>query len=49
MGELSGGQKSLVAIAFLISIQMCNNPMFYIFDEVDAALDSYNNTRVSKL
>ena len=36
---LSGGQKSIVALAFILSIQQMDPAPFYLFDEVDAALD----------
>lgn len=49
MRELSGGQKSLVAIAFILSIQMCYGCMIYTFDEIDSALDPENNRRLSSL
>ena len=37
--QLSGGQKSLVALALIFAIQRCDPAPFYLFDEVDAALD----------
>ena len=40
MSQLSGGQKSLVALAIIFSIQQCDPAPFYLFDEIDAALDS---------
>ncbi|MBC8388551.1 MAG: AAA family ATPase [Actinobacteria bacterium] len=39
---LSGGEKSLVSIAFLFSIYSINSSPFYVFDEVDASLDDVN-------
>ena len=39
MEQLSGGQKSVVALAFILAIQRCDPAPFYLFDEVDAALD----------
>ena len=39
MQQLSGGQKSLVALALVFAIQRCDPAPFYLFDEVDAALD----------
>jgi len=42
---LSGGERSLVAIAFLFAIfQSCPAP-FYVMDEVEAALDDVNLSR----
>ena len=37
--QLSGGQKSLVALALIFAIQRCDPGPFYLFDEVDQALD----------
>lgn len=42
---LSGGEKSLVSIAFLFSIYSINSSPFYVFDEVDASLDDVNISR----
>ncbi|CAG2167693.1 unnamed protein product [Oppiella nova] len=39
LNQLSGGQKSIVALAFIFAIQRCDPPPFYLFDEVDSALD----------
>eukprot|EP00092_Neocalanus_flemingeri_P039072 GFUD01042533.1.p1 GENE.GFUD01042533.1~~GFUD01042533.1.p1 ORF type:complete len:863 (+),score=306.67 GFUD01042533.1:271-2589(+) len=39
LDQLSGGQKSVVALAFILAIQKCDPAPFYLFDEVDAALD----------
>lgn len=35
MNQLSGGQKSLVALAMIFSIQKCDPAPFYLFDEID--------------
>lgn len=42
---LSGGEKTLVSIAFLFSIYSINSSPFYVFDEVDATLDDVNISR----
>lgn len=42
---LSGGEKALVSIAFLFSIFATNSSPFYVFDEIDAALDEMNLNR----
>ena len=34
MEQLSGGQKTLVALAFILAIQRCDPAPFYLFDEV---------------
>lgn len=40
MQQLSGGQKTAVAIALIVAIQRADPAPFYLFDELDAALDS---------
>ena len=47
--SLSGGEKTLTALAFLFAIQEIKNSRFYIFDEVDAALDKENSALLSEL
>eukprot|EP00118_Oscarella_pearsei_P010267 m.62405 g.62405 ORF g.62405 m.62405 type:complete len:1210 (+) comp35065_c0_seq13:385-4014(+) len=39
MQQLSGGQKTLVALGFIFAIQKCDPGPFYLFDEIDAFLD----------
>ncbi|MCR4335852.1 MAG: AAA family ATPase [archaeon] len=46
---MSGGEKSLTAMAFLFAIQSFEPAPFYIFDEVDAALDKENSIKVGKM
>lgn len=46
---LSGGEKSLVSMAFLFSVFSINLSPFYIFDEADAALDDANIGRFLSL
>ena len=38
--QLSGGQKTIVALALIFAIQRCDPAPFYLFDEIDAALDA---------
>ncbi|MHC1590823.1 MAG: coiled-coil domain-containing protein, partial [Candidatus Helarchaeales archaeon] len=45
----SGGEKSLITLAFIFAIQQFKPAPFYIFDEIDAALDDSNARNVSKL
>lgn len=47
--SLSGGQKSMIALMLLFSIHLCKKSSMYLFDEVDAALDSENAKMLSKL
>jgi chromosome segregation protein len=42
---LSGGERSLVALAFLFSIFRSHPSPFYLLDEVEAALDDFNLQR----
>ncbi|KAH7716577.1 chromosome associated protein [Aphelenchoides avenae] len=49
MSHLSGGQKSLVALAFIFAIQKCDPAPFYLFDEVDAALDAEHRRSVAAM
>ena len=44
MKQLSGGQKTVVALALIFAIQRCDPAPFYLFDEIDAALDPQVNT-----
>jgi chromosome segregation protein len=46
---LSGGEKSLVALAFLFAVFLARPSPFYILDEVEAALDDANIDRFLQL
>lgn len=46
---LSGGEKSLVAIALLCAIIGANTPPFVVMDEVEAALDESNSDKVAAI
>ena len=46
---LSGGEKSLVALAFVFAVLMARPCPFYILDEVEAALDDINLDRFIQL
>merc|ERR1712024_265166 len=49
MNQLSGGQKSLVALALIFAIQKCDPAPFYLFDEVDQALDPMYRKAVANI
>ena len=42
---LSGGEKSMTALAFLFAVFLARPCPFYILDEVEAALDDLNIDR----
>ena len=46
---LSGGERSLAALAFLFAIFRTQHSPFYVLDEVDAALDDVNLHRFLRL
>jgi chromosome segregation protein len=46
---LSGGERSLVAVAFLVSLFLARPSPFYILDEVEAALDDTNLGRLLEI
>ena len=47
--SLSGGEKTMTALAFLFAVQEHDPASFYILDEVDAALDKHNSEKLAKL
>lgn len=47
--SMSGGEKSLVALALIFAIQKYKPAPFYAFDEVDMFLDGVNVGRVAKM
>jgi chromosome segregation protein len=49
LDAMSGGEKSLTALAFIFAIQRYNPAPFYALDEIDAFLDAANAERVGEL
>ena len=49
LNAMSGGEKSLTALAFIFAIQRHNPAPFYALDEVDAFLDAANAEAVGEL
>lgn len=49
MKQLSGGQKTVVALTLIFAIQRCDPAPFYLFDEIDAALDPQYRTAVGSI
>jgi len=47
--SLSGGEQTLVALSLIFAIQEYNPYCFYIFDEIDAALDRRNSEKLAYL
>ena len=48
MSLLSGGQKTVVALAYTFALQKCDPSPIYIFDEIDANLDAQTRKRVAE-
>ena len=49
IASLSGGEKTLVALSLIFAIQEYKPYCFYIFDEIDAALDKRNSELLTAL
>ncbi|MHA1862367.1 MAG: chromosome segregation protein SMC [Candidatus Thorarchaeota archaeon] len=49
LDAMSGGEKTITGLALIFAIQMYNPTSFYIFDEIDAALDNVNAHNVALL
>lgn len=46
--DLSGGERSIALLSFVFALSRFRRPPFYIFDEVDSALDKINVERFGK-
>lgn len=49
INALSGGEKSLTTLAFIVAIQQYDPSPFYVFDEVDQNLDAVNCELIASL
>ncbi|MBI4017374.1 MAG: AAA family ATPase [Candidatus Aenigmarchaeota archaeon] len=49
LDAMSGGEKTMTALAFLFAVQMYKPAPFYVLDEIDAALDKKNTKKVAEL
>ena len=49
VSSLSGGEQTLIALSLLFAIQEFKPYHFYVFDEIDAALDKRNSERLAGL
>ncbi len=49
LDAMSGGEKSLTALAFIFAVQRYNPAPFYALDEIDAFLDAANAERVGEM
>lgn len=49
LGELSGGQRSLVALALILAMLQFSPAPMYVLDEIDAALDLSHTQHIGAL
>jgi chromosome segregation protein len=49
LDAMSGGEKTITGLALIFAIQMYSPASFYVFDEIDAALDDVNAHNVANL
>jgi chromosome segregation protein len=47
--SISGGEKTLAAVVFVLALQKLKPSPFYLFDEVDAHLDAPNSEKLGKI
>ncbi|KAL0239317.1 hypothetical protein PCE1_005004 [Barthelona sp. PCE] len=48
ISALSGGERTIASLALLFSIHSYRSPPFFVFDEIDAALDAANVEALSR-
>ena len=49
LSELSGGQRSLLALSFVLALLKYKPAPLYILDEIDAALDLQHTQNIGKM
>lgn len=49
MKQLSGGQRTVVAVALMLSVLRMEGAPYYILDEIDAALDEKYRQAISQV
>ncbi len=47
MDQLSGGEKTMAALALLFSLHSFRQAPFFVLDEIDAALDNVNVKKIA--
>jgi chromosome segregation protein len=47
--SISGGEKTLAAVVFVLALQKLKPSPFYLFDEIDAHLDAPNAERLANI
>lgn len=47
--SISGGEKTLAAVVFVLALQKLKPSPFYLFDEIDAHLDAPNSEKLGKI
>jgi len=49
MKHFSRGQQTVIAIALILALQRCDPAPFYLFDEIDSALDSNYRSNIASI
>jgi len=49
MKHFSRGQQSVIAIALILALQRCDPAPFYLFDEIDSALDANYRSNIAQI